>query len=72
MGIAVRNPAETVLWRAIIAMGVCYVVGQVAGSVAQQAVQSHIDKYKKLNPIPEDKDEEEPATSPADSKPDSI
>jgi len=52
VGLAAGNSASTILWKAILAMAVCYPVGRLLGGVAERAVQENIDSYKKHHPLP--------------------
>ncbi|MFI4898267.1 MAG: hypothetical protein ACIARR_10625 [Phycisphaerales bacterium JB059] len=51
-GWAVHNPLDTVLTRAIIAMVVCYAVGQVIGWAASLVVREHLAQHRAANPVP--------------------
>ena len=53
VGIAAGNAADTVIWRAIFALLICWPVGRIVGGVAQRTVERNIEKYKEDNPIPE-------------------
>ena len=50
-GIAVDNPASTILWRAILAMVICYCLGLFIGSASQRAIEEAIEQHKKDNPL---------------------
>jgi putative Mn2+ efflux pump MntP len=50
-GLAVDNPAVTILWRALMSMVICYTLGVVIGTAAQRAVDEHIENYKKQHPL---------------------
>ena len=50
-GLAVDNPATTILTRALAAMIVCYTLGVLIGTLAQRAIDEHIANYKKQNPL---------------------
>ena len=43
VGVTANNNSETVLWRAMVVMLLCWPVGRLCGYVAEQALQSHID-----------------------------
>lgn len=58
VGLAAGNPAGTILWRALVAMLVCWVAGALVGYLAQRAVQVQVESYKTRNPIPPDEGEE--------------
>lgn len=51
IGVAADLPASTILWRAMIAMVVCWGLGCIVGTLAFGAVQRDIEEYKKQNPI---------------------
>jgi len=51
-GIAVGNPADTVLWHAIISMILCQLVGLVLGSIGDRVITDAISEYQRRNPIP--------------------
>lgn len=53
VGIAVDNPLETILWNALRAGAVCYVVGAIFSSIAVKVVNDHIETLKEQNPIPD-------------------
>ena len=50
-GLAVDNPALTILSRALGSMIACYILGVLIGTVAQRAIDEHIAQYKKKNPL---------------------
>jgi len=52
VGIMAENPLLTILLRALFTMIVCYMIGLVIGSIAQNAVQKQIEEHKRNNPIP--------------------
>lgn len=54
VGIASDNPAETVIWRGMVAMLLCWPVGWAVGNVACHTVDRHIERYKQEHPIPEE------------------
>jgi hypothetical protein len=54
LGMSAGNVPETILTRAIVVMVVAWPIGRFCGAVAQWAIQSHIDSYKKAHPIPAD------------------
>lgn len=51
-GWAALNPLDTILSRAIVAMVVCYAVGQVLGWAATKAASEHMTRYRADRPIP--------------------
>jgi len=53
LGAYAGNSATTTIWRAIVVMGVCYVVGQVIGHVGRIAMNEHVERYKREHPMPE-------------------
>lgn len=59
VGAVAGNPMATVLWRGLLVMGACWLIGWLVGLVATRVVQEHIDAYKQKHPIPDD-------TAPAD------
>jgi len=52
-GVLVGNPADAVLVRAIAAMGVCWVVGSVVGSIAQGLIARELEAHRLRNPADE-------------------
>lgn len=54
VGFAAGNPAATILWRAVVVLIVCRIVGGLVGRVAQRTVDEYIERYKQDNPIPPD------------------
>lgn len=48
---AAELPAETIIWRALIAMFVCWIVGRLVGWLAFRALQAEIEQYKRDHPI---------------------
>jgi hypothetical protein len=52
-GLAVDNPADRILSRAIISMFTCNVVGLVIGLVAERAVTHCIEAYVASRPVHE-------------------
>jgi len=51
LGVAVDNPAGTVIFKALVAMLLCWGVGYAVGLVAQHVVDLNIQRYKKIHPI---------------------
>ena len=49
-GLSSGNPAHAILWRAVIAMIVCYPVGFGVGMVAQHVIREHVEAHRKANP----------------------
>ncbi len=54
VGWSVQNTTQTILWRAMLAMFVCWLVGYAVGLVAQQVVDRRIENYKAANPLNSD------------------
>jgi len=50
-GLAAGNAASTILWTALVAGFVCWVLGVIVGAVAYKAVTEHVENYKAENPI---------------------
>lgn len=63
-GIGVDNPAATILWRAILAMAICYCIGLFIGSASQRAIEEAIQEHKKDNPLAPEPELNSPATDP--------
>ncbi|MCE9591849.1 MAG: hypothetical protein K8S99_15145 [Planctomycetes bacterium] len=51
IGVAADLPATTIMWRALVAMAVCWVVGRVIGWIAFRALQIEIETYKNNHPV---------------------
>lgn len=51
-GWAALNPLDTILTRAIVAMVVCYAVGQILGWAATKVAREHMAQYRAARPIP--------------------
>ncbi len=49
-GLAAGNPPHSVLWRAMVALVVCYPAGLAVGLVAQHIVDQHIEGHRAANP----------------------
>ncbi len=54
VGYAAGNAEYTILFRAIVALFVCYVVGWLVGLVGQWVIEQNVAAYKRANPIPDD------------------
>jgi tetrahydromethanopterin S-methyltransferase subunit C len=52
-GLAVENPGQVVLGRALVSMIGCYVLGQILGSGAENVVRRRIEAYKSAHPAPD-------------------
>lgn len=48
------NDAVTVLWRALLVMAACWLIGRVVSHILQRTISEHIDQHKQRNPIPDD------------------
>jgi hypothetical protein len=59
VGVASEVPAGSVLWRATLAMLVCWPIGRIVGDIAMAAVGRSVDRYRAEHPLPEN--ESEPA-----------
>lgn len=53
-GLLSDNPATTTIWRALVAMVVCWFAGRIIGEMADRALNEHLEQYKAEHPIPED------------------
>jgi uncharacterized protein YneF (UPF0154 family) len=53
VGLWAGNPGVMILWRALLAMVVCSLLGRVLGYVGYVCVREFLDNYKDENPIPE-------------------
>ena len=60
MGLYADNSVSTTLGRALVMMGLSYVVGLMVAVVAFRAMNDHFDRYKAAHPMPRFRDEEEP------------
>jgi len=67
VGIAAGNPFVTILWRAILVMLACWIVGRVIGSIMQSTIEDHIAKLKEQQPIPDEDAVKPPDQHGADS-----
>lgn len=70
-GLMVGNPPAMVLWRAIMALGVCWLIGAVIGGFAQHLVAVEIEAHRLRHPVkdvvlPDEDDEESDASKEAD------
>ena len=66
VGIAVGNPAGTVLWRALLTLALCWPIGYVVGSIAGHMNHTAIEAYKKQNPMEEDPTAGDDSSSPVE------
>ena len=53
VGLVAGNPGITILYRAMLAMAVCAVVGRVIGMMGEISVREFLNKYKLERPMPE-------------------
>lgn len=53
-GYAAGNATFDIIWRATVTMILCWFFGRGIGSIAQRAIDEHIEQYKQTNPIPAD------------------
>ena len=54
VGAVAGNPVTTVLLRALVVMGVCWLIGRVVGFITSRTVTEHIETYKQQHPLPDD------------------
>jgi hypothetical protein len=52
-GLLWEMSATAVMWRGLVAMAVCFVVGSIAGSVLERLVKEHNTKYEASRPVPQ-------------------
>lgn len=52
-GLGSRNPAASVLTRALMALIFCYPIGLAVGLIAQRVVRGEIEAHKAAHPVPE-------------------
>lgn len=52
-GLAVHNPSNVVLTRALWALFVCYIAGLILGSIGELIIAQHLAIYAKKNPVPD-------------------
>lgn len=62
IGAAAGNAVETVLYRAMIVLLVCWPIGWAVGMLAQKVNELSIQAYKQKNPIQSDLPQEPAAT----------
>ena len=48
-GLSADNPAELILGRAVVSLCACYVIGLIAGLVAERAVTEQVGAYMKAS-----------------------
>jgi hypothetical protein len=64
-GLAVDNPADRILSRALISMFVCNTIGLVIGLLAERTVVDSIDSYIQSRPVQEHLAQAQPPGAPA-------
>ena len=52
LGVVAGNSPTTSIWRALVAMVVCYFLGQMIGYAGRKAMTEHVERYKLEHPIP--------------------
>lgn len=52
-GLGAGVEPSTVLLRAMLAMGACYIVGMGVGVVLARVVREHVELHQRNNPIPD-------------------
>ncbi len=58
-GIAGGNTAISILFRAVIAMLICYPVGLIIGLICQQVIADHVARRAEKTPVQSNKNAEE-------------
>ncbi|MEM9253711.1 MAG: hypothetical protein AAGB29_15330 [Planctomycetota bacterium] len=48
------NPAVTTLWRSMLVMLICWLIGRLAGAVMYRVVLDLIERHQAENPIPDE------------------
>ena len=56
-GLGSRNPAASVLTRALMALIFCYPIGLAVGLIAQRVVRGEIEAHQAAHPVPETPEE---------------
>lgn len=51
VGAVAGNPATTVIYRSLVGMVICYIIGSIVAHVGQRAVQQSVERYKQTHPI---------------------
>ena len=51
-GLAVNNPTDVILLRAVAALFICYVAGGIIGALMDRAVTDAVTDYKTERPLP--------------------
>lgn len=72
LGLAARNTTETILWRALVAMTICYLVGSLIGLIGHRTIQESVEQYKQAHPIRTHLDEDESGAATSDEPDQSI
>lgn len=62
-GLAVGNEPIGVVARALMAMVICSIVGQVLGLMCQRAIDEHVAAFAASHPVPEIEDDTRPRKS---------
>ena len=52
-GLGSRNPAASVLTRALMALVFCYPIGLAVGLIAQRVLRGEIEAHRAAHPVPE-------------------
>ena len=52
-GLHAGQPADAILWRAILSIMICYPAGLVIGLVGRAAVTDHVQEYQAAHPAPD-------------------
>ena len=66
-GTATSNAPVSVVFRAIIAMLCCWVVGQILGKVTRILIDEHVAMYNATIPVPELAEVNKPVSSGAEA-----
>ena len=68
-GLAADNPADVVLFRALVALLVCNVVGWFIGLIGERTIREALDQHARSNPIPA---EASPELAPASKSSEAV
>jgi hypothetical protein len=60
------NGALLIVWRALVTMLVCYIIGLVVGYIANKVIEDNINEYKEAHPIPDDEEKPQSRSAPID------
>jgi len=52
-GIVAHNPADVVLRRALLVLGVAYVLGSILGSICEHVIAERLREYTARRPVPD-------------------